>query len=219
MSANRVRLPAWLQRHGVTGLCLLVVLLITLSLTRQSVDLLRLLRSEAPSAAVAGSVAERQPISLQRLQYLFGTPALPPGSAGNAPPTKQQMTLLASFVSPDPQRSAAIIQVAGDKPKRVGVGDEINASTRLHAVHKDHVVLDRSGNEESLHFPAVRQPSLTRSSAAPVYDPQEPTAEQLELLQDEDVKALQERIQTLQQRLEGEGDLPPPDAPEAEESP
>ena len=56
-------------------------------------------------------------------------------------------------------------------------------------------------------------------SAAPVYDPQEPTAEQLELLQDEDVKALQERIQTLQQRLEGEGDLPPPDAPEAEESP
>lgn len=122
------------------------------------------------------------------------------------------MTLLASFVNPDAQRSTAIIQIAGDKPKRVGVGDEINSSTRLHAVHKDHVVLDRGGREESLHFPAIRQPSLMSST----YNPQEPTALQLEQLQDEDVQALQERIQTLQQRMEGEGDMPQPDAPEAE---
>ena len=119
---------------------------------------------------------------------------------------------LASFVNPDAQRSTAIIQIAGDKPKRVGVGDEINSSTRLHAVHKDHVVLDRGGREESLHFPAIRQPSLMSST----YNPQEPTALQLEQLQDEDVQALQERIQTLQQRMEGEGDMPQPDAPEAE---
>ena len=92
------------------------------------------------------------------------------------------------------------------------MGDEINSSTRLHAVHKDHVVLDRGGREESLHFPAIRQPSLMSST----YNPQEPTALQLEQLQDEDVQALQERIQTLQQRMEGEGDMPQPDAPEAE---
>lgn len=219
MSAISTRLPAWLQRHGVTGLCLLVVLLITLSLTRQSVDLMRLLRSEAPSEPAASTRTEAQPISLQRLQYLFGTPALPTGSAENAPPTKQQLTLLASFVSPDAQRSTAIIQVAGDKPKRIGVGDEINASTRLHAVYQSHVVLDRDGSEESLHFPAIRQPSLTPYSAPSQFDMQEPTAEQLEQLQDEDVQALQERIQILQQRMEGEGDLPPPDEPEAEESP
>lgn len=219
MSAISIRLPAWLQRHGVIGLCLLVVLLITLSLTKQSVDLLRLLRSETPSEPAHGASAERQPVSLQRLQYLFGTPTLPPGSEQNAPPTKQQMTLLASFVNPDAQRSTAIIQVAGDKPKRIGVGDEINSSTRLHAVHKDHVVLDRGGREESLHFPAIRQPSLTPYSAPSAYDPQEPTAEQLEQLQDEDVRALQERIQNLQQRMEGEGEMPQPDAPEAEESP
>lgn len=212
MSATSTRLPAWLQRHGVTALCLLVVLLITLSLTRQSVDLLRLLRSSATTTEPAAALEQRQAPSLTRLQYLFGTPALPPGSAQNAPPTKQQMTLLASFVNPDAQRSTAIIQIAGDKPKRVGVGDEINSSTRLHAVHKDHVVLDRGGREESLHFPAIRQPSLMSST----YNPQEPTALQLEQLQDEDVQALQERIQTLQQRMEGEGDMPQPDTPEAE---
>ncbi|WP_394559009.1 type II secretion system protein N [Aquipseudomonas alcaligenes] len=219
MSAISIRLPAWLQRHGVTGLCLLVVLLITLSLTQQSVDLLRFLRSEAPSEPTSSASNERQPVSLQRLQYLFGTPALPPGSAQNAPPTKQQMTLLASFVNPDPQRSTAIIQIAGDKPKRVAVGAEVNASTRLHAVHKDHVVLDRGGNEESLRFPAIRQSSLTPHFAPSDNAPMEPTAEQLEQLQDEDVRALQERIQNLQQRMEGDGDMPQPDALEVEESP
>lgn len=209
MSATSTRLPAWLQRHGVTALCLLVVLLITLSLTRQSVDLLRLLRSSATTTEPAAALEQRQAPSLTRLQYLFGTPALPPGSAQNAPPTKQQMTLLASFVSPDAQRSAAIIQVAGAKPKRIAVGEPINASTRLQAVHQDHVVLSRGGLEESLRFPAVRQSALT---------PSEPTATQLEQLQDEDVQALQERIQTLQQRMEG-GDIPQPETPEAEDSP
>jgi general secretion pathway protein C len=214
LSATRIRLPAWLQRHGVTGLCLLVVLLITLSLTKQSVDLLRLLRSEAPSAAVVTSATQPRQVSLQQLQSLFGTPARPAGDQ-NAPPTQQQITLLASFVNPDAQRSTAIIQIAGDKPKRIGVGQEINASTTLQAVHKDHIVLDRNGSEESLHFPALRSPTLTPYSADP-YSPQEPTAQQLDQLQDEDVQALQQRIQELQQRMEGGGDMPAPELPEAE---
>lgn len=212
MSATSTRLPAWLQRHGVTALCLLVVLLITLSLTQQSVDLLRLLRSSNQEVIPVATTQPRQPPSLTRLQFLFGTPALPAGTAQNAPPTKQQMTLLASFVNPDAQRSTAVIQVAGDKPKRVGVGDEVNASTRLRSVHKDHVVLDRSGREESLHFPAIRKNTMISSA----YSPQDPAAVQLEQLQDEDVRALHERIQSLQQRMEGEGDMPQPDAPEAE---
>ena len=213
MSAT-IRLPAWLQRHGVTGLCLLVVLLITLSMTKQSVDLLRLLRSEAPSAPVATAAAQPRQVPLQQVQNLFGIPARPAGDQ-NAPPTKQQMTLLASFVHPDAQRSTAIIQLASDKPKRIGVGQEINSSTTLRAVHKDHVVLERDGREESLHFPALRSSSLTPYSAAP-YSPQEPTAEQLEQLQDEDVQALQQRIQDLQQRMEGDGDMPAPETLEAE---
>lgn len=213
MSSTRTRLPAWLQRHGVTGLCLLVVLLITLSLSKQSVDFLRLLRSEAAPPAAPASITERQPLSIQRLQHLFGTPAARPRGDQAAPATRQQMTLLASFVNPDAARSAAIIQVAGDKPKRIAVGEPVNASTRLQAVHQDHVVLDRGGVEESLRFPAVRQPSLT-----PAYSALEPTASQLEQLQDEDVQALQERIQNLQQRMEG-GDIPQPEIPEAEDSP
>ena len=100
MSATSIRPPAWLQRHGVTLACLLVVLLITLSLSKQSVDYLRLLRSEAPAGTPAPAVADQpRQVSSQRLQNLFGVPARQAGDQ-NAPPTKQQMTLLASFVNP-----------------------------------------------------------------------------------------------------------------------
>jgi general secretion pathway protein C len=212
LSTISTRLPAWLQRHGMTGLCLFVVLLITLSLSEQSVEFLRLLRSQPPSAPPASASSQQPGVSIERLQHLFGVPARAAGTQ-NAPPTRQQMILLASFVTPHPERSTAIIQAAGDKPKRVAVGERVNASTRLQAVHHDHVVLDRGGHEESLNFPAVRSPTLTASSSPG------PAAEQLQQLQDEDVQALQQRIQTLQQRMEGDGAPPMPETPDTEDSP
>lgn len=217
MSTTSISLPAWLQRHGVTILCLLVILLITLSLTKQSIDYLRLLRSEAPSSPTPSATDQSPQVSLQRLQNMFGVPKVRATGDQNAPPTQQKMTLLASFVSPDAQRSTAVIQFDGEKPRRIAVGNEVNASTRLQAVYQDHVVLERDGREESLRFPAVRNPTLTPYSAAPSpYTPEEPTAQQLEQLQDEDVQALQERIQQLQQRMEGGEEVPQPEILETE---
>lgn len=218
MSATRLRLPAWLQRHGMTGLCLLVVLLATLSLSKQSVDLLRLLRS-SPALGTPAATETTLPaqVSLQQLQYLFGTAPRTTDGQG-ARPTRQQMLLLASFVNPDAQRSAAIIRIAGEQPRRVTVGEQINSSTLLQAVNQDHVVLERNGEKESLYFPALRSPALTaHTPGTPA--PGEPTARQLELLQDDDVKALQQRIQFLQQRTQGNGDMPAPEAPEAAQTP
>ena len=211
MSATSTRLLAWLRRHGVTSLCLLAVVGISLSLTRQSVDLLRVLRSE-PLVEAGDAPREQQPLAIEQLAGLFGTPSR---TASDLPPptTNQQMTLLASFVNPDAQRSAAIIQVAGSQPKRIEVGGEVNASTRLKEVHPDHVILERGGAEESLNFPVVRIPSTQRH--VPEY-----AADQLEQLQDEDVQALQERIDTLQERLESDGSEPlPTDTPGAEDAP
>lgn len=211
MSATSTRLFAWLRRHGVTCLCLLAVVGMSLSLTRQSIDHLRLLRSEAPAATGSIQAEQRQTPALEQLQGLFGTPSR---AAGDQPPpsTNQQMTLLASFVNPDAQRSAAIIQAAGSQPRRIEVGGEINASTRLKEVHPDHVILERSGMEESLNFPLVRLPATQR------HEP-DFAVEQLEQLQDEDVQALQQRIDTLQERLESDGSEPlPTDPPGAEEA-
>ena len=210
MSATSTRLLPWLRRHGVTSLCLLAVVGASLSLTRQSVDLLRLLRSDPPTEA-GNLPREQQPLAIEQLQGLFGTPSR---SAGDLPPptTNQQMTLLASFVNPDSQRSAAIIQVAGGQPKRIEVGGEINASTRLREVHADHVILERDGAQESLNFPVVRIPTTQRHLP-------ESSADQLEELQDEDVQALQERIDILQERLETDGSEPlPTDPPGAEDA-
>ncbi|MBC9250096.1 hypothetical protein A9179_07395 [Pseudomonas alcaligenes] len=216
MSATSTRLADWLRRHGVTGLCILAILVITHSLTRQTLAHLRLLRDNQSSAPAPTQQAPQQNLSLQQLQGLFGTPARARGDQP-APPTNQQLTLLGSFVNPDEQRSAAIIQVAGNPPRRLLVGAQINSSTRLRAVLQDHVLLERNGREESLGFPKARQTAVQPSSAS--YEPMAPTAEQIEMLQSEDVQALQQRMQTLQQHMESDGSEPPQTAmPEAEVS-
>lgn len=205
----------WLRQHGVTALCLLLVVGMSLSLTRQGVEHLRLLRSQPADQASAPAADARQLPSPDQLQNLFGLPAEARNEQA-APPTRQQLTLLASFVSPDAQRSAAIIQVAGAQPKRITVGEEVNASTRLHAVHPDRVVLERNGLQESLSFPAPRP----FSSSAPGHAPQSFNAQQLEQLQSDEVQALQERMATLQQRLEGADEQSEPtQSPEAEDTP
>jgi len=211
VSATTGRLATWLRRHGVTALCLLLVAGMTLSLIRQSVEHLRLLRSQPAEQGTAAPGSAPQPSSPEQLQRLFGNPS-PAAGEQAAPPTRQQLTLLASFVHPDAQRSAAIIQIAGAQPKRIAVGAEVNASTRLHAVHPDHVVLERNGLQESLSFPASRSPSR---AASPAFN-----AQQLEQLQSDEVQALQERMATLQQRLQGTDEQSPPDLlPEAEDNP
>ncbi|HSC84725.1 MAG TPA: type II secretion system protein N [Pseudomonas sp.] len=216
MSLTSTRLSGWLRRHGVTGLCMLVVLLITLSLTRQSVDFLRLLRDTSPTAPAQTQATQPPPVAIEQLQNLFGTPAQ--SSSAPPPTTTLQLSLLGSFVSPQPQRSSAIIQVMGSPPKRLLVGEAINASTRLRAVHQDHVLLERNDREESLYFPQVRKPAANSGQQQPATTTT-PTAEQLQMLQDEDVQNLQQHLQTLQQQLEGDGSEPPPtDMPEAETS-
>lgn len=215
MSATSTRLSGWLRRHGVTGLCMLAVLLITLSLTRQSVDLLRLLRDTSATTAARPQAAERQPVSLQQVENLFGIPA----QSSNTPPPKTnlQLSLLGSFVNPDEKRSSAIIQVIGSPPKRLLVGETINTSTRLRAVHQDHVLLERNGREESLYFPQARKTVASISQQPGTAFT--PSAEQLQMLQGEDVQALQQHLQDLQQQMEGDGSEPsPPSTPEAEAS-
>lgn len=214
LTAPGIRLPGWLQRHGVSVLFLVGVCLISLSLSRQIIDFVRLLRSPVPVASEASAAAQQQPISLDHLQGLFGTPVHQQGNQA-APPTNLQLTLLASFVNPDSQRSTAIILVAGGKPKRLTVGDEINSGVRLQAVHQDHVVLSRNGRDESLRF------ARSRSSQPSTYaDPMQPTTEQLEQLQDENVQLLQQHMEELRQQTDDDGSTPPPtEAPEAETNP
>lgn len=202
MSATGTRVPGWLRRHGVTGLCILVVIAMSQSLSWQALDLARLLRATPPAPAAA-PVAPQAQLALDALQGLFGTPLQARGDQP-APPTSLQLTLLGSFVNPDSQRSTAIIQVAGGNPQRLTVGDPLNASVRLQAVHQDHVVLSRNGREESLHFLRPRTPTATPRSAQPVTQP--PISDQQhEQLQDEDVQLLQQRIATLRQQMEDGG--------------
>lgn len=215
MTASGIRLPGWLHRHGVSILFLLGVCAMSLSLSWQTLDLVRLLRSPAPAPTEFSASAQQQPIVVESLQGLFGTPLQQRGDQ-QAPATTLQLTLLGSFVSPDSQRSTAIVLVAGGKPKRLAIGDEISDGVRLQAVHQDHVVLSRNGRDESLRFPRQRNVAPVQQQSAPD-ELLPPTAEQLEQLQGEDVQLLQQRMELLRQQMEGDGSVPPPaDAPEDE---
>lgn len=215
MTASGIRLPGWLHRHGVSILFLLGVCAMSLSLSWQTLDLVHLLRSPAPAPAESSASAQRHPIAMESLQGLFGTPLQHRGDQ-QAPATTMQLTLLGSFVSPDSQRSTAIVMIAGGKPKRLSIGDEISDGVRLQAVHQDHVVLSRNGRDESLRFARQRGPAAMQQYNGPEELPP-PTADQLEQLQGEDVQLLQQRMELLRQQMDDDGTAPPPaEAPEDE---
>lgn len=215
MTASGIRLPGWLHRHGVSILFLLGICAMSLSLSWQTLDLVRLLRSPAPTASDSTTSAQQQPIALEALQGLFGTPLIQRGDQP-APATTMQLTLLASFVSPNSQRSSAIVLAAGGKPKRLAIGDEISDGVSLQAVHQDHVVISRNGRDESLRFPRQRSSAAIQQHNAPEELPA-PTTEQLEQLQGEDIQLLQQRMELLRQQLDDTGTAPAPtEAPEDE---
>ncbi|WP_447590828.1 type II secretion system protein N [Aquipseudomonas campi] len=217
LTAPSNRLHGWLQRHGVSVLFLAGVCAMSMALSWQIIDLVRQLRGATPTTADATATAQHPPLSVDALQGLFGIP-LQQRSDQQAPPTTLQLSLLGSFVNPDNARSTAILLVAGGKPKRLAIGDEISAGVRLHAVHQDHVVLTRNGREESLHFTRQRATAPQPRSVAPIA--QQSTTEQLEQLQDENNQSLQQRLEVLRQQMDGDGTPPPPvEEPEAETTP
>lgn len=92
-------------------------------------------------------------MDLERLEPLFG-PTATARTNGPPPATNLGITLLGSFVHVDPQRSSAIIQLSGGKPRRYGIGEEIQTGIRLHAVYRERVELERNGRLENLSFPS-----------------------------------------------------------------
>jgi len=200
--------PRWLLRRAPTLVGAALILLMSVSLAWQTADWLRLLRTPPQVAAVDTQTALAPP-TLERLEPLFG----PASSAGDAPPpaTSLRLTLLGSFVHVDPSRSSAIIQREGSKPRRYGIGDELDNGIYLHAVYRDRVELKRQGRLESLPFPAKRISGISSSEAE---TPAGSALEQLSELHNEDAALLRERMDALRQQMEAAGSLPAAEPPE-----
>src|SRR5690606_34297735 len=123
-----------------------------------------------------------------------------PASDGQASNTSLNLILLGSFIHSDPSKSSAIIQSAGQSPMRYLSGSQLNDSTRIHAIYRDHVELERNGRLERLPFPVSRA-SVGRP------EPDEP--------EESEDEQLQRHMEALREQMEqaAEQDLLPPDQP------
>lgn len=193
----------WLQRHAPALVGALLVLAMGASFAWQTVHWLRLVDARTEASAQGGApAATAQP--LQNLEPLFG-PAPVARPSGPPPSTNLRLTLLGSFVHAGPDKSIAIIQYEGGKPRRFTAGDEITSGVKVHAVYRNRVEIERNGRLESLSFPPPR------SRFTPVGGAQEPSADvidELSGLQEDNAAELRERMEKLRQQMEDPDNAP-----------
>jgi general secretion pathway protein C len=198
--------PRWLHRHAPTLLGLALIIAISISLAWQTADWIRLTQAppaapENPDSAVTENVIDPQ------LALLFGSSA---SQQGPAPSTDLRLTLLGSFVNPDPQHSSAII-LNGNTAQRYSVGSEISSGVTLHSVSTNQVELMRNGRRESLSFPVAQSNAFNPTGEGYAAAAEEAlTPEQLEVLESDDLKQLRERMRELQQQMHGSSNAPEP---------
>ena len=91
--------------------------------------------------------------------HLMGVP--PPAAEQdptNAPPSNSNLMLAGTIATSDPKHGVAIISDGG--PSKVyAVGDNVSGAS-LHSVYLDHVILDRSGQLETLSLPRLVGPGM-----------------------------------------------------------
>lgn len=154
-----------------TALCLLLVMLGSLSLSFQGAAFWRLL-SQPVSVPAAVTVPAAPTLNMRQLADLFGQPAL--AHSGPAPATALNLRLMAVFTHPNGNRSSAVITQASDTPRRFKVGDSISPGVTLASVDRLHVTLLRDGRHESLHFPDKKAARLDSNGALSTEQPQRP---------------------------------------------
>ncbi|MCO6059448.1 hypothetical protein NG726_22600 [Pseudomonas sp. MOB-449] len=194
----------WLQRHAPALVGALLVLAMGASFAWQTREWLRLV--DAPAQVPeqgATPLASSQP--LQNLEPLFG-PAPVAQPSGPPPSTNLRLTLLGSFVHEGPDKSIAIIQYEGGKPRRFTAGDEITSGVKVHAVYRNRVEIERNGRLESLSFPEPRSRFTPIGGAS--QDSSSAVIDELNGLQEDNAAELRERMEKLRQQMEDPDSAP-----------
>ncbi|BAN47755.1 type II secretion system protein N [Metapseudomonas resinovorans] len=188
-----------LQRHAPALVAALLVLAMVASFAWQTRQWLRLVEAPVAAPQQQGTpLASAQP--LQNLEPLFG-PGVKIQPSGPPPTTNLRLTLLGSFVHAGPDKSIAIIQYEGGKPRRFVAGDEITSGVKVHGVYRNRVEIERNGRLESLSFPAPRS-RFTPVNGNAAEDPSAAVIDDLNGLQEDNAAELRERMEKLRQQME-----------------
>lgn len=133
-------------------------------------------RPAAVSAAIPADAAPApalRPIDVQGIvnAHLFGVAAPgeePAGDPTDAPRTSLTLVLAGTIAAEDPQRGFGIIGETAANAKVYSVGDTVPGGVRLHAVYRDRVILERSGQLEALLLPRQFEGGATSSAPPPI---------------------------------------------------
>jgi len=114
--------------------------------------------------------------------------------------TQLKLTLRGVFASQDPQRAMAIIADARGQEKVYRKDETIFAGVKLYAVYPDRVILERSGNFETLSLPRdddnkTNHSASTRTSRyTQTVTPAQPTVRSRTIQADKQIEALREQL-------------------------
>lgn len=126
----------------------------------------------AASAAGPGAAADSADVAPDVASivsaHLFGVASAeaPPAETDpiDAPETRLSLKLKGTLAARDPKAGIAIIADAAGDEKVYAVEDSIPGGVKLHAVHVDRVILNRSGALEALKLPREFEAAGTRRS-------------------------------------------------------
>lgn len=124
-----------------------------------------------PEAIALPPVQEhRAPAASLGSWHLFGNSKLltdPRALAQSAPTTTLAVTLTGVMASNNPRSGVAFIAADDGEPRKVRVGDEIQAGVLLDQVYPDRVILSRGGNLESLPLREAGSLDSSATTSAP----------------------------------------------------
>lgn len=105
-----------------------------------------------PPVAPQAVAPQRRGVDLRAIveAHLFGRVA---ASATDAPQTSMPLVLAGVLALQDPSQGMAILGPNPAQARLYAVGAAVPGGARLHAVYRDHVLLDRGGALESLALP------------------------------------------------------------------
>jgi general secretion pathway protein C len=98
---------------------------------------------------------------------LFGAAPAQQVDAANAPVTSMPLVLVGVLAAEDPATGFAILGPTAAQAKVYSGGSTVPGGARLAGIYRDHVVLDRGGQLETLPMPRQRTASLTTPAPPP----------------------------------------------------
>lgn len=102
----------------------------------------------APLVVSTAEVAADKAPNISAIAALFGTPQQAPRE--DVKESQLSLKLVASYVVPQKNRSAAIISSDGDNQRLYFIGDKIQAGVELKAVQPGRILIKRNGVLESI---------------------------------------------------------------------